>query len=144
MREIKASTVTKAVRDLCIEANTELPESHLKALRRALGEEESPRAGGHRTAPPERERRQRQVRRLLPITGDNTPAVVYHEPVPGEGTGTLLADRVKEAGVVAYEDLGSEAIRRLVVEDFPVVVINDLRGGDLYREGRERWRRSAG
>ena len=40
-----------------------------------------------------------------------------------------------------YEDLGAEAIRRLVVEEFPVVVINDLYGGDLYREGRERWQR---
>ena len=59
-----------------------------------------------------------------------------------EGTAALLADRVKEAEVVAYEDLGAEAVRRLVVEDFPVVVVNDLRGGDLYREGRERWRRS--
>ena len=58
-----------------------------------------------------------------------------------EGTAALLADRVKEAEIVAYEDLGAEAVRRLVVEDFPVVVINDLRGGDLYREGRERWRR---
>ncbi len=58
-----------------------------------------------------------------------------------EGTAALLADRVKEAEVVAYEDLGSEAVRRLVVEDFPVVVVNDLRGGDLYREGREKWRR---
>jgi fumarate hydratase subunit beta len=60
-----------------------------------------------------------------------------------EGTAALLADRVKEAEVVAHEDLGAEAVRRLVVEDFPVVVINDLRGGDLYREGRERWRRAA-
>ncbi len=58
-----------------------------------------------------------------------------------EGTAALLADCVKEAEVVAYEGLGAEAIRRLVVEDFPVVVVNDLRGGDLYREGRERWRR---
>jgi fumarate hydratase subunit beta len=58
-----------------------------------------------------------------------------------EGTAALLADRVKEAGVVAYEDLGAEAIRRLLVQDFPVVVVNDLYGGDLYREGRERWRR---
>ncbi len=58
-----------------------------------------------------------------------------------EGTAALLADRVKEAEVVAYEDLGAEAIRRLVVEDFPVVVVNDLHSGDLYREGRERWRR---
>jgi fumarate hydratase subunit beta len=60
-----------------------------------------------------------------------------------EGTAALLADRVKEAEVVAYEDLGPEAVRRLIVEEFPVVVINDLHGGDLYREGRERWRRSA-
>jgi fumarate hydratase subunit beta len=58
-----------------------------------------------------------------------------------EGTAALLADRVVEAEVVAYEDLGAEAIRRLVVEDFPVVVVNDLHGGDLYEEGRERWRR---
>jgi fumarate hydratase subunit beta len=61
-----------------------------------------------------------------------------------EGTAALLADRVKEAEVVAHEDLGPEAILRLVVEEFPVVVLNDLHGGDLYREGRERWRRTAG
>ncbi len=59
-----------------------------------------------------------------------------------EGTAALLAARVKEATVIAYEDLGTEAVRRLVVEDFPVVVVNDLHGGDLYREGRERWRRT--
>ncbi|QIN78518.1 Fe-S-containing hydro-lyase [Rubrobacter marinus] len=60
-----------------------------------------------------------------------------------EGTAALLADRVKDAEVVAYEDLGAEAIRRLVVEDFPVIVVNDLHGGDLYLEGRERWRKRA-
>ncbi|HET7480334.1 MAG TPA: Fe-S-containing hydro-lyase [Rubrobacteraceae bacterium] len=60
-----------------------------------------------------------------------------------EGTAALLADCVKEAEVVAYEDLGAEAIRRLVVEDFPVIVVNDLHGGDLYTEGRARWRRTA-
>ena len=59
-----------------------------------------------------------------------------------EGTAALLADRVKEAEVVAHEDLGPEAILRLVVEEFPVVVVNDLHGGDLYREGRKRWRRA--
>ena len=58
-----------------------------------------------------------------------------------EGTAALLADCVKEAEVIAYEDLGAEAIHRLFVEEFPVVVVNDLYGGDLYREGRERWRR---
>jgi fumarate hydratase subunit beta len=59
-----------------------------------------------------------------------------------EGTAALLARCVKEAEVIAYEDLGTEAIRRLVVEDFPVVVVNDLYGGDLYLEGKKRWRRS--
>jgi fumarate hydratase subunit beta len=59
-----------------------------------------------------------------------------------EGTAALLARCVKEAEVVAYEDLGAEAIRRLVVEDFPVVVVNDLYGGDLYTEGKEKWCRS--
>jgi fumarate hydratase subunit beta len=61
-----------------------------------------------------------------------------------EGTAALLADRVKEAEVVAHKDLGPEAILRLVVEEFPVVVVNDLHGGDLYREGRKRWRRTSG
>ena len=61
-----------------------------------------------------------------------------------EGTAALLARRVKEAELVAYEDLGTEAVRRLVVEEFPVVVVNDLYGGDLYLEGRERWRRELG
>jgi fumarate hydratase subunit beta len=58
-----------------------------------------------------------------------------------EGTAALLARCVKEAEVIAYEDLGAEAVRRLVVEDFPAVVVNDLYGGDLYEAGREKWRR---
>jgi fumarate hydratase subunit beta len=58
-----------------------------------------------------------------------------------EGTAALLADCVREAEVIAYDDLGAEAVRRLFVEEFPVVVVNDLYGGDLYKEGRERWRR---
>jgi fumarate hydratase subunit beta len=58
-----------------------------------------------------------------------------------EGTAALLAQCVKESEVVAYEDLDAEAIRRLVVEDFPAVVVNDLHSGDLYEEGRRRWRR---
>ncbi|QYJ15791.1 Fumarate hydratase class I, anaerobic [Rubrobacter xylanophilus DSM 9941] len=59
-----------------------------------------------------------------------------------EGTAALLARRVRKAEILAYEDLGPEAIRRLVVEDFPAVVVNDLHGGDLYEEGRTRWRRA--
>ena len=55
------------------------------------------------------------------------------------GAGALLAQRIKEAEVIAYPELGPEAIRRLVVEDFPVVVVNDTYGNDLYEEGRKEW-----
>ncbi|MBN2809812.1 MAG: Fe-S-containing hydro-lyase [Deltaproteobacteria bacterium] len=51
------------------------------------------------------------------------------------GAGALLAQRIKKAEVVAYADLGPEAIRRIEVEDFPVVVINDIYGNDLYEQG---------
>jgi len=57
------------------------------------------------------------------------------------GAGALLAKRVKKAEVVAYEDLGTEAIRRLEVEDLPVIVVNDIHGNDLYVEGEKRYRR---
>ncbi|MFH0917259.1 MAG: Fe-S-containing hydro-lyase [bacterium] len=57
------------------------------------------------------------------------------------GAGALLAQRITSARVVAYEDLGPEAIRELQVEDFPVVVINDMHGGDLYAEGRKKFER---
>jgi len=57
------------------------------------------------------------------------------------GAGALLAKRVKKAEIVAYEDLGPEAIRRLVVEDLPVIVVNDVRGNDLYVEGERKYKR---
>lgn len=57
------------------------------------------------------------------------------------GAGALLAKKVKKAEVVAYEDLGPEAIRRLEVEDLPVIVINDVRGDDLYIEGEKKYRK---
>jgi len=56
------------------------------------------------------------------------------------GAGALLARRIKSAEIVAWEDLGTEAIRRLVVEDFPLVVINDVFGNDFYEEGAARYR----
>jgi fumarate hydratase subunit beta len=59
-----------------------------------------------------------------------------------EGTAALLGERVREAKVVAFSDLGPEAIYRLVVEDFPVVVVNDGVGRDLYENGRARFRRT--
>lgn len=58
------------------------------------------------------------------------------------GAAALIARSVKKAEVVAYEDLGTEAIRRLQVEDFPVIVAQDAHGGDLYQEGMEKYRRS--
>ena len=57
------------------------------------------------------------------------------------GAGALLAKRVKKAEIVAYEDLGPEAIRRLEVEDLPVIVVNDVLGNDLYIEGEKKYRR---
>jgi fumarate hydratase subunit alpha len=136
LREIEAAAVTEAVRDLCIEANTRLPQAHLSALRRALDDEESPLgrevierllenaeiarerciafcqdtgyavffvelgsgariAGGEiGAAIDEGVRRgyeEGYLRKSIvrsPIdrtnTGDNTPAVVYYEPVPGQ------------------------------------------------------------
>jgi fumarate hydratase subunit beta len=57
------------------------------------------------------------------------------------GTGALLAKRIKKAHVVAYDDLGPEAIRMLEVEDFPVIVVNDVKGNDLYIEGEKKYRK---
>lgn len=48
------------------------------------------------------------------------------------GAGALLSRAIKEAEVVAYDDLGTEAIRRLRVEEFPVIVVFDSVGNDLY------------
>lgn len=51
------------------------------------------------------------------------------------GSGALIARTIKEVEVVAYEDLGTEAIRKMIVEDFPAVVINDAYGNDWYKQG---------
>ena len=52
------------------------------------------------------------------------------------GCGALLSKCIKKAEIVAYEDLGAEAIRRLEVEDFPAIVIIDAEGNNLYESGR--------
>jgi fumarate hydratase subunit beta len=57
------------------------------------------------------------------------------------GAGALLAKAIKKAQVVAYDDLGPEAISRLEVEDFPVIVVNDTKGNDLYEEGMRKYAR---
>jgi fumarate hydratase subunit beta len=55
------------------------------------------------------------------------------------GAGALISKSIKKAEVIAYEDLGAEAIRRLEVENFPVTVINDIYGGDLYEQGKAKY-----
>ena len=57
------------------------------------------------------------------------------------GAGALISKAIKSSEVIAYEELGAEAVLRLEVEDFPVIVINDIYGGDLYEEGKARYRR---
>ncbi len=56
------------------------------------------------------------------------------------GAGALIARSIKKAEVVAYDDLGTEAIRRLEVEDFPAVVLIDCEGNDLYEIGQAKYR----
>jgi len=65
---------------------------------------------------------------------------VYLAPVGGAGA--LLARTIVSSEVVAYDDLGPEAIRRIEVRSFPATVINDVHGGDLYEEGKKRYSRS--
>jgi fumarate hydratase subunit beta len=55
------------------------------------------------------------------------------------GAGALMAQAIKKAEIIAYEDLGPEAIRKMEVEDFPVIVVNDVRGNDLYEEGIKKY-----
>ncbi len=55
------------------------------------------------------------------------------------GAAALVAQRIKSVKVVAYEDLGPEAIREMVVEDFPVIVAVDAYGNDLYVEGVKKF-----
>jgi len=57
------------------------------------------------------------------------------------GAGAVLSRHVKRAEVVAYEDLGTEAIRRLEVAEFPAVIVNDCHGNDLYEEGMKQYAR---
>ncbi|HEY81788.1 MAG TPA: Fe-S-containing hydro-lyase [Dehalococcoidia bacterium] len=57
------------------------------------------------------------------------------------GAGALLAQSIKKVELVAYEDLGTEAIRLLTVENFPAIVANDIYGEDLFEQGRAKYRR---
>jgi fumarate hydratase subunit beta len=78
--------------------------------------------------------------------GNRSPAVkdalkkykaVYFAAIGGAGA--LISKSIKKAEVIAYEDLGAEAIRRLEVENFPATIINDIYGGDLYEQGKAKY-----
>ncbi len=56
------------------------------------------------------------------------------------GAGALISKSIKKAEIIAYPELGAEAVRRMEVEDFPAIVAIDAHGGDLYLKGREEYR----
>lgn len=56
------------------------------------------------------------------------------------GAGALLSKCILSSEVVAYEDLGTEAVRKLTVKNFPVIVVMDSRGNNLYETASEEWR----
>ena len=59
------------------------------------------------------------------------------------GAGALLSQRIKSARVIAYEDLGTEAIRELEVEDFPVIVVADSAGNNLYETAVKQYQKES-
>ena len=56
------------------------------------------------------------------------------------GAGALLSQSIRKAEVIAYEDLGTESIKKLEVDGFPAIVCCDMHGGDLLLQGKEQWR----
>jgi fumarate hydratase subunit beta len=56
------------------------------------------------------------------------------------GAGALISKSIKKSEVIAYGELGAEAVLRMEVEDFPAIVINDIYGGDLYEEGKAKYK----
>jgi fumarate hydratase subunit beta len=58
------------------------------------------------------------------------------------GSGALLSRRIAAAEIVAYPELGPEALYRLEVRDFPAIVVNDAHGGDLYADAKTTYRRA--
>lgn len=57
------------------------------------------------------------------------------------GAGALISKAIKKSDVIAYEELGAEALLRIEVADFPAIVINDIYGGDLYEEGKAKYKK---
>ncbi|HEY94926.1 MAG TPA: Fe-S-containing hydro-lyase [Dehalococcoidia bacterium] len=58
------------------------------------------------------------------------------------GAGAVISRSIRNAEVIAYNDLDAEAVRKIEVEDFPVVVVNDIYGADLYDDGKAAYRKA--
>jgi len=69
----------------------------------------------------------------------NKYKAVYFAAIGGEGA--LLSKHIIHQKILAFEDLGAEALREIIVKDFPVIVINDCHGGNLYEDAPEKYRR---
>ena len=72
-------------------------------------------------------------------------AIVEHKAVylaAVGGAGALISKKIVKARVAAYPELGPEAIYLIEVRDFPCIVINDMYGGDLYEEGKKKYRKT--
>ncbi len=57
------------------------------------------------------------------------------------GAGALISKSIEKAEVIAYPELGPEAVRKVEVKEFPCIVINDMYGGDLYEEGKKQYQK---
>ena len=57
------------------------------------------------------------------------------------GAGALISQSIEEAEIIAYPELGPEAIRKIKVKDFPCIVINDMYGEDLYLDGKKQYQK---
>ncbi|MDW8237165.1 MAG: Fe-S-containing hydro-lyase [Aquificaceae bacterium] len=76
--------------------------------------------------------RSKEVRELL-----SAYKAVYFAAVGG--VSVLLSKKIVSSELLAWEDLGTEAVREFIVEDFPLVVANDIYGGDLFEEGQAKY-----
>ncbi|SKC82303.1 Fe-S-containing hydro-lyase [Maledivibacter halophilus] len=73
------------------------------------------------------------------IEGMEKYGAVYFAAIGGAGA--LISSSIKKAEIIAYDDLGPEAIRKLEVEDFPVIVVIDSKGNNLYETEREKYKK---
>ncbi|TCO70025.1 Fe-S-containing hydro-lyase [Marinisporobacter balticus] len=79
------------------------------------------------------------VRNQTVIDGMKKNNAIYFAAIGGAAA--LIADSIKEAEIIAYEDLGPEAVRKLTVEDFPAVVVIDSEGNNLYETERKKYQK---